>query len=434
MLLYKMSLQQYNNALSQYQNGADGMKNYIKGKSDMLKDKAVGARDQAMGKAQAALANALQIDQGKKEQLENTIGTMAIAGPVIVKGVKQLGGKIAQYKAGTTPVETETAATSIDGESALLSNPRVSRAVDASDVGGEGADAGGDILAGGGTGSASAGYAEAGEETTGTIARLPTASSGPPEYGTYDDLTGGEEEDDELGDQLFGQGEGPQAERGFDIPGLTDEPEEPTFSTQYGNVETSGVESSGVESSAAETNPFTSAAGGFEDKGYSGDGSTIGTQSTGEQAATAAEQSTVTTAESTGAEATESIAEGIGGEIAGAGSEAIGAGVTALAGAGGEAAAAAAAAAAAGGEAVGAGLAAAAAGAAAVAMPLVAVGAVGYELYNLFHHSSHKDTTPAAPPPMAFTGSGIKDTFTSGGFAAASTDGVTTSVSSNSAF
>lgn len=400
MLLYKMSLQQYNNALSQYQNGADGMKNYIKGKSDMLKDKAVGARDQAMAKAQAALSNALQIDQGKKEQLENTIGTAAIAGPVIFKGVKQLGGKIAQYKAGTTPVETE----------------------------GAGVGAEGDILAGGGgategTGGSLLSYAEAGEETpgtvarlpsggaggaaeeAGTVARLPTVSSGRPQYGDYDDLTGGEEEDDEL---------------------------EPTFSTQYG--ESSGLESSGVESSAAEINPFTSPAGGFKDQGYSGGGSTISTQAeattaeqsaggnaatAGGEAATAAEQSAVSTAESTGATAAENLA-GIGGEIAGAGSEAASAAAAAIA---------------AGGEAAGASLAAGAAAVGAVAMPLIAAGALGYELYNLFdHHSGPKKTTPDAPAPMSFTGTGIKDTFTSGGFAAASTDGVTTSVSSNSAF
>ena len=380
-----MSLQQYNNALSQYQNGADGMKNYIKGKSDMLKDKAEGARAQAMSSAQAALANALQIDQGRKEQLENTIGTIAIAGPVISKGVKQLSGKIAQYKAGTTPAEI---------------------------AGTEGAE--GDILAGGGSGGASAGYAEAGEETTGTVARLPTASSGPPEPGDYDDLTGGEEEDDEIGES----------------------PDEPSFSTQYGNVE-----SSGVESSAAEINPFTSPAGGFVDKGYSGGGSTLGTQSSGGEAATAAEQSTVSTAESTGATATESLAEGIGGDIAGAGSEAVGAGISALAGAGADAAAAGGAEAAGiaagaiAGEGAAAGLIAGAAAVGAVAAPLVAVGAVGYELYNLFgHHTSHKDDVPAPPPPMAFTGSGVRDTFTSGGFTAASTDGITTAVSSNSAF
>jgi len=69
-----------------------------------------------------------------------------------------------------------------------------------------------------------------------------------------------------------------------------------------------------------------------------------------------------------------------------------------------------------------------------VIAPAIALAAVGYGIWDLFHPShSHSET---APPATYITGhaTGISDSITRGGFATAGIDSVTSLPAQNSAF
>jgi hypothetical protein len=62
---------------------------------------------------------------------------------------------------------------------------------------------------------------------------------------------------------------------------------------------------------------------------------------------------------------------------------------------------------------------------------------VGYGIYGLFHHSSGDESAAGSvPPPKPIVGhaTGISDSLTRGGFAAAGIDSVTSLPAQNSAF
>ena len=72
-----------------------------------------------------------------------------------------------------------------------------------------------------------------------------------------------------------------------------------------------------------------------------------------------------------------------------------------------------------------------------VIIPAAALASVGYGIYGLFHHSSGDESAAGSvPPPKPIVGhaTGISDSLTRGGFAAAGIDSVTSLPAQNSAF
>ena len=410
-------MQAYNNALSQYQQSSDGLRNYIKGKGEDFRSK-----------AQSKIANALEVREEDKEAMENTLSTVAFAAPIAFAGGQKLLSKAKTTFTGLTKTNPEST----------------------TPVGADGIDTGGAVektkdITTGGEGTRASLPEEGGG---GTVASLPeeggggsSAAKAADDLGVdYDDITGDDEPEEEPdeGDQLWGEGEGPQARAGYDIPDFAKEPEETLpdepvdtgssyMAPGQGDPFSGDIIGGEGAPSTAVDDAFGPAVGGFEDKGFSGSGAAFDPSRGVPRGGTPlpGEDEVGKSVEKGAAEDVEDIAEEDDPEV-GAGVAALEVGADVAEGKNvlsslGSAAMS-----------LGAAGAATAVLGAEVAVPAMAAYAVGDSLYNLFtgKYKDHDD----APTQVEYSTSGITDTFTKGGFAAASMDGVTTTVSSNSAF
>jgi len=424
-------MQAYNNALSQYQQGSDGLKNYIKGKGEDFRSK-----------AQAKIADALEIRSEDKEAMENTLSTVAFAAPIAFSGGQKLLSKAKTTFTGLTQKNSESSTPA--GADGIDTGGATEKTKDI--TGGkkeEGGEEDESKSAGGGT---RASLPEEGGGGGGTIASLPeeggggsSAAKAADDLGVdYDDITG-DDEPEESG-QLFEVGEGPQARTGYDVSRVNDQElldDEPVDTGSSYMAPAQGdpysgdiIGGEGAHTSAVD-DAFGPDVGGFEDKGFSGSGAAYdpsrgvprggtpdpGEDEVGESVEKGAEKGAEEDAEDIAEEDDPEIGAGVAALQVG---EDLAEGKNVLSSLGSAAMS------------LGAAGAATAVLGAEVAVPAMAAYAVGDSLYNLFtgKYKDHDD----APTQVEYSTSGITDTFTKGGFAAASMDGVTTTVSSNSAF
>ncbi len=442
-------MQAYNNALSQYQAGTDGLQNYIKSKGEAFRER-----------ASSKIAEALDIKAEDKEEMENLLSTASFAAPLAFEGGKKLlgkakssWGKLTQKGAedSKTPVGSKALTKASVKTSGGVTNTKPEEARPAATTNRPGtptddlekfSDGKGGTLKPGETRTLPQGaddFTDAETDDDDVNEDVDGATGGETED---EDVDEGQDEDDDEDDDLGG--------------GIEDEDEskEPSFQSQFGDTER-------VNPAADQQQAYfgDDTAGGFVDKGFRPSGApdtlpeptvrsrapgtiggdavskkgslTGGDDEGGDFAKTAGEDGggKGTNLAKTAAEDVEDGAEKDNPELAGVlGAanvtqdliEGKGVGSSLLDTAKNMAI----------GGAVG--TAATLALGAEVAVPALAAYAVGESIYSLVtgKYKEHDN----APTQVEYSTSGISDIYTKGGFAAASLDGVTTQVSSNSAF
>lgn len=436
-------MQAYNNALSQYQAGTDGLQNYIKSKGEAFRER-----------ASSKIAEALDIKAEDKEEMENLLSTASFAAPLVFEGGKKLMGKAKSSWDKLTQKGAEDSKTPVGSKALTKASVKTSGGV--TNTKPEEARPAAPAIR---PGTPVDDLEKVSDGKGGTLKPGETRTLPP----GADDFTGGETDDDDIDigpdDEYTDEDEDEDVDEGEDedIGGGDideDESKEPSFQSQFGDTER-------VNPAEDQTQAYfgDDTAGGFVDRGFRPAGApdtlpeppvrsrapgtiggdavskkgslTGGDDEGGDFAKTAGEDGggKGTNLAKTAAEDVEDGAEKDNPELAGVlGAanvtqdliEGKGVGSSLLDTAKNMAI----------GGAVG--TAATVALGAEVAVPALAAYAVGESLYSLFtgKYKEHDD----APTQVEYSTSGISDIYTKGGFAAASLDGVTTQVSSNSAF